>query len=90
MQRENIPFYAGILQENDLDYPVAKALATEVITEKAFEPIGEPTFQKASSLLQHCERVILCCKQFGTMNQKNQELILLAKENGKQILEANS
>ena len=68
LQRENIPFYAGILQENDLDYPV----------------------QKASSLLQHCERVILCCKQFGTMNQKNQELILLAKENGKQILEVNS
>lgn len=90
LQRENIPFYAGILQENDLDYPVAKALATEVITEKAFEPIGEPTFQKASSLLQHCERVILCCKQFGTMNQKNQELILLAKENGKQILEVHS
>ena len=90
LQRENIPFYAGILQENDLDYPVAKALATEVVAEKAFEPIGKSAFQKASSLLQHCERVILCCTQFGTMNQKNQELVLLAEENGKQILEANS
>ena len=90
LQRENIPFYAGILQENDLDYPVAKALATEVVAEKAFEPIGEPAFQRASSLLQHCERVILCCKQFGTMNQKNQELILLAQETGKQILEVHS
>ena len=90
LQRENIPFYAGVLQENDLDYPVAKALATEVVAEKAFEPIGESAFQKASSLLQHCEQVILCCKQFGAMNQKNQELVSLAKENGKQILEANS
>ena len=90
LQRENISFYAGVLHENDLDYPVAKALATEVVAEKAFEPIGESAFQKASSLLQHCERVILCCTQFGTMNQKNQELILLAKENGKQILEVNS
>ena len=36
LQREGIPFAAGILWENDLDYPSAKALAAEVVSEKAF------------------------------------------------------
>lgn len=89
LQREGTPFYAGILQENDLDYPAAKALAAEVVTEKAFEPIGESAVQMAISLLQRCKRMIVCCKQFGTMNRRNQELIRFAEENGIQLVERN-
>ena len=36
LQREGIPFAAGILWENDLDYPSAKALAVEGVSEKVF------------------------------------------------------
>ena len=36
LQRDGIPFAAGILWENDLDYPAAKALASEVVSVKAF------------------------------------------------------
>ena len=41
LQREGIPFAAGILWENDLDYPSAKALAAEVVSVKAFCRIRE-------------------------------------------------
>ena len=36
LQKQGIPFAAGILWENDREYPVAEALATQVIGEKAF------------------------------------------------------
>ena len=39
--RENIPFAAGILQENDVEYKAAVALASEVVSEKAFYPVGQ-------------------------------------------------
>lgn len=47
LQRKNISFATGILFENDLDYPVAKALATEVIDNESFEPIKGKTLEAA-------------------------------------------
>jgi iron complex transport system ATP-binding protein len=70
-----IPFAAGVLHENDLEYPTASALASAVITEKAFEPICQETYAKACEIMEQCNRVICCLKAFGTMNQKNCELM---------------
>ena len=39
LQREGKAFVTGILYENDLDYPAAKALAAEVIWAEGFEPV---------------------------------------------------
>jgi len=74
LQREGTPFAAGILHENDIDYPVAKALASEVIAELPFEPIREETFDRAAAVLDSCDRVICCLTEFGTMNKKNRLL----------------
>ena len=52
LQRQGIPFAAGVLHENDLDYPVAAALAVEVIPEQSFEPIGEAAFAQAAALVE--------------------------------------
>lgn len=82
LQREGIPFATGVIPENDLDYPVAKALAAEVITEKAFEPISAEAYGKARKSMEQCERVICCTDTFGTMNRANEQLLLLAKEKG--------
>ena len=51
LQRKNIPFATGILFENDLDYPVAKALATEVISTESFQgwPIKGKTLKSRKS-----------------------------------------
>lgn len=82
LQRKGIPFATGVIPENDLDYPVAKALAAEVITEKAFEPISAEAYGQARKSMEQCEKVICCTDTFGTMNRANEQLLLLAKEKG--------
>lgn len=82
LHRQGIPFAAGILHENDIDYPVASALAGEVAAERPFEPITEETYEKAAQVMDACEQVICCLEEFGTMNQKNRELALRAEKKG--------
>lgn len=62
LQRQGVPFAAGILWENDLDYPSAKALACEVISVKAFHDISETELTKAKKLIDGCEKVICTLK----------------------------
>lgn len=82
LQRTGVPFAAGVLHENDLDFPVAQALSTQVIAERAFEPIGEAAFQQAADLLLQCRRALCCLTEFGTMNQRNRALVELARSRG--------
>ena len=88
LQRREIPFATGILFENDLDYPVAKALAAEVITAEAFEPIGEAQLAAAKECLSECEQVICCKEHFGSLERTNEELLAYAKQCGKCIIGA--
>ena len=88
LQRQGRAFIAGILQENDLEYPVARALAAQVVSEKAFEPVGEDTLQTALSCLEACEEVICCPEHFGTLNAANEKLLERAVELGKTITKA--
>ena len=67
LQRAGIPFVTGILHENDLDYPVAKALAAEVIAEHPFEPVAQEKIQVAKKQLEKCNRVICCRETFGSL-----------------------
>ena len=59
LQREHIPFAAGILFENDVEYPVATALASKVITAKAFYPMEEAQLEEAKKILskKNCIRI---------------------------------
>lgn len=59
LQRDGVPFAAGILWENDLDYPSAKALAAEVVSEKAFCRIQTKSVRRAKVLIDACKRVIV-------------------------------
>lgn len=74
LQRQGIPFAAGILHENDVEYPIAQALAATVISERPFEAIRDETFERAAEVLDSCERVICCLNTFGPMNIRNREL----------------
>ena len=85
LQRQGVPFAAGVLHENDLDYPVAKALAAEVISERSFEPIGDAAFHKAETSMDRCAQVICCLESFGTMNGRNRQLLELARQRGKLV-----
>ncbi|MGN0696340.1 MAG: ABC transporter ATP-binding protein [Oscillospiraceae bacterium] len=83
LQRENIPFAAGVIHENDLDYPCGKALAAEIVTERAFEPISEEAQARARELINRCERVIYSGCRFGSMNEGNRLLLRYAESLGK-------
>lgn len=83
LQRAGIPFIAGVIHSNDLDYDVAKALAAEVISEEPFEAITEEHLEKAEKMMDGCAEVICCVDKFGTMNAANQRLVEKAKRDGK-------
>ena len=82
LQRKGIPFAAGVLHENDIDCQVAKALAVEVVTEKAFCEISDSTLDRARALMHRCKNVVCCLKEYGTINEKNRLLQEEAEKNG--------
>lgn len=75
LQKENIPFAAGILYTNDIDYRLARLLASEVITEEPFIPISDHAIQRALDVMGRCERVINAGVTFGECNNKMKKLI---------------
>ncbi len=83
LQKENIPFAAGILYENDVDYQLARLLADQVITEKPFYEISQEAFEKAKLLMEKCDKVINAGFAVGPMNRRMQELLELAEKMGK-------
>ena len=74
LQRRGVPFAAGILPENDVDYAVAKALAVETVAVPAFAPMDEGAFDRAKAVMLGCEHVICCLDGFGELNQNNRQL----------------
>ena len=83
LQRQNIPFAAGILQENDVEYAAASALAACVFSEKAFFPVSEETFLRSKQMLGSCKTCICALTEFGPYNEKNRQLFEYAKKLGK-------
>lgn len=78
LQKENTPFIAGILYTNDVDYQLARLLASEVITEEPFRAIREETLEQAKRTMERCRRVLLCPIPIREGNQGLQELIRVA------------
>lgn len=82
LARAGVPFVAGVLHENDVDCALAGELAGEVVTERAFEPIGDVAFERAREALSGCEAVIACTESFGTTNARNKSLLEAAQAAG--------
>jgi len=75
LQREGIPFAAGVLHENDVDHEVASSLAVQVIGERAFYPVSEETCARAEELMLRCRRVIRTDFPVGPGNQLQLRLV---------------
>ena len=82
LQRQGIPFAAGVIHTNDVDYQAASVLAEQVITEKPFECISQEAYDRAAEVMKKCQKVICPLKDFGTMNAANKELFCLARKLG--------
>lgn len=85
LQRERKAFITGIIYENDLDFPAARALAAEVIAMKAFEPVDKAALEQAKKAIDSCSKVICCRKQFGSLEIANKELLEYARQNEKVV-----
>ncbi len=75
LQKDGIPFAAGILYENDIDYQIAKNLAVEVVTEKPFCPLSDEAILKAKQLMAKCSRIIRTDFPIGPENERICELL---------------
>lgn len=83
LQKAKIPFSAGILYTNDIDYHLAEHLAVSVIEEEPFEPVSDRAFERAKQMIRQCKKVINAGIVIGTTNQKIKELLVFAEEMGK-------
>lgn len=85
LQREGVPFAAGILWENDLDYPSANALASEVVRVKAFHRIASEQTERAKKIIDSCKTVIctLDVEEAGDFAAALKDLLKYARGQGK-------
>ena len=76
LQKKRVPFAAGILYENDLEFEVAKALAGQVVSQRAFTPIQPDTIKQAKALIARCRAVL----DAGSGNPAHEGLLAFARE----------
>jgi iron complex transport system ATP-binding protein len=80
LQKQGVPFVAGILYSNDIDCRLARVLAAEVIEERPFMPIGDDAFSRALYWIERLPRVINAGVEIGQTNARMAELIERAKD----------
>ena len=86
LQKRGVPFAAGILPENDIDWPVASALAQRVILCAAYSPVQAAQIGEARRCIDAVQTVIDCGAPAGDFNRANKELLLYAEAQGKTVL----
>lgn len=75
LQKEGIPFAAGILYTNDVDYQLARLLAEKVITEKPFCEISDASYEEALQTMKSCQKVINAGVAIGDGNRRMRSLL---------------
>ncbi|MBQ6145529.1 MAG: ABC transporter ATP-binding protein, partial [Clostridia bacterium] len=85
LQRRGVPFAAGILAENDVDWAVARALAVQTVSVPAFARIDEEAMAHARALLSTCAYAVCCLDTFGPLNEGNRLLRDEAAAQGKLV-----
>ncbi len=85
--RENIPFAAGILFDNDLDYHTAREMGAIVISAAAFSEISDSEIREAMDMVDRVERVILADVPIRKGNARLTEVIDYAEQKKKLFTE---
>lgn len=83
LRRQGIPFAAGILYSNDVDYRLAKLLAAKVIEEEPFQPISDTVYENALEMVRKCDRVIDAGTLTGVCNERVRDVLKMAEKLGK-------
>ncbi len=83
LQREGIPFCAGVLCKNDVDCQLARLLAVRVIEVEPFRPLDDGAVERAKDWVRRCARVIDAGVTIGPENARIGEVLELAEALGK-------
>lgn len=85
LQRQGIPFAAGILWENDMDYPAAKALAVRTVAVHIFSDVDAEHIETAKGLIDSCETVLTVFDrtEWAKLPEGLREILAYAEEKGK-------
>ena len=83
LQRRGLPFVAGILPTNDVDYHLARRLAVEVVTQEPFGEVSDAALARALALIGAVPRVIDAGVTIGPGNRRAQALAEAARAQGK-------
>lgn len=75
----------GVINENDVDYHVAKAIGATVIDEKPFEQIGAASFARAVEFMQRASCFVDAGFPVGSLNRRNIVLARLALARGEAL-----
>ena len=86
LQKRRIPFAAGVLFENDLEFEVAQALAEKVISAKPFDVIPENIKERAMETMLTCEAVLDAGAPEGQFNLVNRQLVETARNHNMNIV----
>lgn len=84
--RQGRAFAAGILHRHDLAYPVASAMAGEVLVASDHAPADAALMMRAKNLIDQCQEVICTVDQFGVYNEDSRELLEYALKTGKSVV----
>lgn len=79
LQRANVPFAAGVLQQNDVEYPVANALAAELVSVPTFAEISDKAIERAKRQIDPSIAVVTTV-EIGETNRANEQLIAYATD----------
>ena len=79
LQRANVPFAAGVIQQNDVEYPVANALAAELVSVPAFAEISDKAIERAKRQIDPSIAVVTTV-EIGETNRANEQLIAYATD----------
>lgn len=83
LQKEGAPFIAGILFENDVDYQLARHLASRVILAEPFQEISASVCEEAWEAADQCRRIYYTDIPWGSANWRLRELLEALKARDK-------
>ena len=87
LQRLRIPFAAGVLPRNDVDFLVAQALAVEVVEVPAFCAVDDEAAGRARAIASKVDCVLMCVDERGPGNEANHRLFEELQAAGKRVID---
>lgn len=88
LQKHGMAFDTGILFENDVDFQVAKALASQTVSVPAFEAMEDTHLAQAKARIAAAPYLVHCGVPIRAQNAALQQLIHFAQSIGKPVCTA--